>query len=93
LLDQELVRELPESVIRGRWVGKLMDQLETVKTRAARLHGKSLGGILKLQEQIAEAYLAPKHAPASEILDVEPYEPPISGEPGDVSPPGERTMS
>jgi Zn-dependent protease with chaperone function len=76
LLDQELVRELPESVIRGRWVGKLMDQLETVKTRAARLHGKSLGGILKLQEQIAEAYFAPKNAPAPEIVDVEVYEPP-----------------
>jgi hypothetical protein len=53
-----------------------MDQLETVKTRAARLHGKSLGGVLKLQEQIAEAYLMPKHAPAPEIVDAEVYEPP-----------------
>jgi hypothetical protein len=32
--------------------------LDQVKSRASRLHFKSLGGILRLQEEIAEKFLA-----------------------------------
>ncbi len=58
LLKQELVRELSSNVIKGKWLDKLMNQLGEVQAKAARLHFKSLGGILALQEKIAADYLA-----------------------------------
>ncbi len=58
LLDEEIVKELPETYVKGKWLDKLLRQLNTVMNRTARLHGKSLGGILKLQEEIAARYLA-----------------------------------
>lgn len=65
LLDEEIVKELPETYVKGKWVDKLMRQLGQVMNRTTRLHGKGLGGILKLQEEIAERFLA-KGLPAAE---------------------------
>ncbi len=57
LLNEDIVKELPESYVKGKWIGKLLTQLELVKNRSARLHFKSLGGILRLQEEIAWKFL------------------------------------
>jgi Zn-dependent protease with chaperone function len=56
LLDDD-VRDLPGGSVSGEWVGRLLNQLDQVRGKAARLHFKSLGGILKLQEQIAAEFL------------------------------------
>lgn len=56
ILEEKMVPELPLTYVKGKWVGKLLDQLETVKNRCFRLHWKSVGGILALQEKIAAAW-------------------------------------
>jgi hypothetical protein len=66
LLNEDIVKELPESYVKGKWIGKLLTQLELVKNRSARLHFKSLGGILRLQEEIARKFL--KEEPESTRL-------------------------
>jgi hypothetical protein len=43
--------------ISGKQVQKLMDQLSKVIDRAQRIHFKSLGGILALQEEIGRQWL------------------------------------
>lgn len=58
LLDQTLVREFPENFVKGQQIGKLMEQMELVLSRSSRLHFKSLGGILALQERAAAGYLS-----------------------------------
>jgi len=58
LLNEEVVRELSSNIIKGKWLDKLMNQLGEVQAKAARLHFKSLGGILALQEKIAADFLA-----------------------------------
>lgn len=68
LLDEEIVKELPETYIKGKWLNQLLRQLGTVMNRTSRLHGKSLGGILKLQEEIARRYLEQRQ-PLTPIID------------------------
>ncbi len=58
LLSEDLIKELPESYVKGKWVDKLLRQLDQVRAKSARLHFKSLGGILRYQEDIAEKFLA-----------------------------------
>jgi Zn-dependent protease with chaperone function len=53
LLDQELIREPRENRIEGKWIDKLLKQLDQVRYKAQRLHFKSIGGILALQEKVA----------------------------------------
>jgi Zn-dependent protease with chaperone function len=53
ILEEKLVAEPPLSYIKGKWVIKLLNQLQSVKSRCFRLHFKSVGGILALQEKIA----------------------------------------
>ena len=78
LLDEEIVKELPETYIKGKWLDKLLRQLGQVMNRTSRLHGKSLGGILKMQEEIAAKFLAMRSAgpavesPLMPIFDDEP---------------------
>jgi hypothetical protein len=74
LLDREVVREMPRSMIKANLVMKLLDQLQRVRNRSGRLHGKSMGGILKLQEEIAEKFLASRRGPG-EILEAEIIDP------------------
>lgn len=66
LLDQEIVRELPETFVDTKWVSKLLRQLDRVRSRASRLHFKSLGGLLRLQEDIAVRYRSNRVATAAE---------------------------
>jgi Zn-dependent protease with chaperone function len=58
LLEGEWVEPLPENEkgIPGEWIGKLMTQFHHTRERAGRVHFKSLGAILALQERIAVAY-------------------------------------
>ncbi len=58
LLDQNLIAELPEEYVRGDWVLKLMRQMLQVWKKTHRLHFKSMGNILGLQEQIAKEFKA-----------------------------------
>lgn len=74
LLDEEIVKELPETYVKGKWRDKLLSQLGKVMGRTARLHGKSLGGILRLQEEIAAQFLA-KPAPAAPLTPIFDDEP------------------
>lgn len=57
LLDQDIVPELPETYVKGKWLDKLFRQLDQVQSKASRLHFKSLGGILRMQDDIAQQYL------------------------------------
>lgn len=73
LLDGDLIREPPEYAIKGKWVVKLLKQLDEVKTKAQRLHFKSLGGILALQEKLAEQWSGPGRCPSPAAgVEVEP---------------------
>jgi Zn-dependent protease with chaperone function len=59
LLEEPLVEDVPavSNSISGQWVGRLMKQLSQVQSKGRRLHFKSLGAILALQERIAEQWL------------------------------------
>jgi Zn-dependent protease with chaperone function len=58
LLDEPLVRPLRASVnsLNGEWIGKFMNQLNAVIVKMRRIHYKSLGGILSLQENVAQKW-------------------------------------
>jgi Zn-dependent protease with chaperone function len=72
ILEGKMVPEPPLSHVKFAWIYKLMDQLQGVKNRCVRLHFKSLGGILKLQEQIATKWKAGREPVAAEVLDDAP---------------------
>ena len=60
LLNEPLVKPLNPKAqsLDGKWVGAFMQQLNAVRDRTRRIHFKSLGGILALQERIAEGWFA-----------------------------------
>jgi Zn-dependent protease with chaperone function len=60
ILEGKLVPEPPLTELKGVWVHKLMNQLLSVKNKCFRLHFKSLGGILALQEKIAASWTQAK---------------------------------
>ena len=72
LLSEPLLRTLHggESTIDGAYVGKLMAQMGEVLDKGARILFKSLGGLLAMQEQIAERWALPPAPP--EPTPVEP---------------------
>jgi Zn-dependent protease with chaperone function len=58
LLDRPLVPALAPktSSLDGQWINAFLEQLNEVITRLRRIHFKSLGGILSLQENIAREW-------------------------------------
>ncbi|MGL4422526.1 MAG: M48 family metallopeptidase [Gemmataceae bacterium] len=72
LLDENLVSELPETFVKGKWIDKLLRQLNQVKSKAQRLHFKSLGGILQLQQEIQDAFEKKSGGTPASIMEVEP---------------------
>jgi Zn-dependent protease with chaperone function len=77
LLQHSLVRELidTERSLDGRWIGRFMEQFGEVCERAQRIHSKSQGGILALQEKIALEWRSgraagPPHAMGEAIGDM-----------------------
>jgi hypothetical protein len=59
LLDKKLVAgvSVSQGELRGKWVDKFLKQFHEVQTRIDRLHFKSLGAILALQENIGATAL------------------------------------
>ncbi|QJW97490.1 M48 family metallopeptidase [Frigoriglobus tundricola] len=72
ILVGKMVPEPPLSYFKGVWLDKLMNQLQGVQQKCARLHFKSLGGILQLQETIAARWRAQREPVAAEVLDEAP---------------------
>ncbi len=70
ILEGKMVPEPPLSELKGVWVQKLMTQLQGVKNRCFRLHFKSVGGILAMQEKVAAAWLAARAPVAAEVVEV-----------------------
>src|SRR5262249_25097346 len=75
LLAKKLVHSLDtdEGTLRGEWINKLMNQIGEVQEKLRRIHFKSLGGILILQDRIHakwRAHLA--SMPTVEALTEEP---------------------
>jgi Zn-dependent protease with chaperone function len=60
LLNKPLIYMLNRHANRlnGEWIGEFLEQLGEVIGRAKRIHFKSLGGILALQEKLAEQWTA-----------------------------------
>jgi hypothetical protein len=60
LLDKNLVSGFSsfDMMIKGKQVGKLVQQFQHIHKRAVRIHFKSLGGILALQERVSKECLA-----------------------------------
>jgi Zn-dependent protease with chaperone function len=103
LLDKKLVHSLDrhEQSLRGDWINKFMTQLTEVIEKLRRIHFKSLGGILLLQdriyqqwkEQLASMPVAQAHveeparpAPASATAAPRPVARPVSGPGTSVKP-------
>ena len=70
ILEGKMVPEPPMSMsnLKDTWVNKLMNQLLGVKNRCFRLHFKSLGGILAMQEKVAAAWVAAKTNVAAGVV-------------------------
>jgi Zn-dependent protease with chaperone function len=58
LLDKKLVHSLDrdEGTLRGEWIDKLMRQIIEVQAKLRRIHYKSLGGILILEDRIHKTW-------------------------------------
>jgi Zn-dependent protease with chaperone function len=74
ILEGKMVPEPPLSYVKANWINKLLDQLRGVRRRCGRLHWKSVGGILAMQEKIATAWQerrAPVEAELGEVVEAE----------------------
>ena len=60
LLSDDLIRPPGENSVSGKWLDKLFKQMNEMSGKSARLHFKSLGQILALQERIAAQFLVAK---------------------------------
>ncbi len=74
ILEDKLVSEPPLSYVKGKWVEKLLRQLDSVRSRCFRLHWKSVGGILALQEKIAEEWKKQRAPIEAELVEIVPAE-------------------
>jgi Zn-dependent protease with chaperone function len=66
LLSGQLIGRLSaaSNSLDGKWIGRFLEQLGEVIDKAQRIHFKSLGGILALQEKLGEQWLASGRCPA-----------------------------
>jgi Zn-dependent protease with chaperone function len=71
ILPEKMVPEPPLSYVKGTWCQKLVDQLGSVRSKCFRLHFKSVGGILALQERIAAAWKEARAPIPAEIVEPE----------------------
>ena len=74
ILEGKMVPEPPLNYAKGAWINKLMTQLQGVRNKCFRLHFKSVGGILRLQEQIAGKWKVAREPISAEVVEVEPIE-------------------
>jgi Zn-dependent protease with chaperone function len=70
LLELPLLRNLKPITrrLRASWIIKYLNQFSEVINKVRRLHFKSLGAILQLQEKIAAAFLTWQHAPPAPVV-------------------------
>jgi Zn-dependent protease with chaperone function len=90
LLDKKLVHSLDsdEDTLRGEWISKLMNQIGEVQEKLRRIHFKSLGAMLLLQDRIHRKwrdYLA--SLPAVLAATEEPARAPVVPAPMPAAPP------
>ena len=71
LLDEKLIKEMPEDYVELKWIFKLWNQLSQVLKKSARLYFKSVGNILAIQEKVAKEFNAMK---PPEPITLEPAE-------------------
>ncbi len=64
IFEGELLREIPETFVTGKWIDKLLKQLGMTRQRILRMDFKSLGAILLMQDKMHAAWLA-KVTPAA----------------------------
>jgi hypothetical protein len=78
LLSEKLIEKLPadSTSLDGTYVNQLMNQMGEVIDKSARILFKSLGGLLALQERIADRWLLAQTPPAEAVADVPPQEQP-----------------
>jgi hypothetical protein len=69
ILEGKMVPEPPLSYVKGVWIDKLMNQLQGVRQKCFRLHFKSVGGVLALQEKIAAQWKAMREPVAAEVVE------------------------
>jgi Zn-dependent protease with chaperone function len=69
ILEGKMVPEPPLSYVKGVWIDKLRKQLGGVKNKCFRLHFKSIGGVLSLQEKIAAQWKAMREPVAAEVVE------------------------
>ncbi|HJZ58990.1 MAG TPA: hypothetical protein VKE74_28865 [Gemmataceae bacterium] len=64
LFNRKLIRNLhtTETSLEGSWINEFMGQMAEVIDKATRVLFKSLGGLLALQERIAERWAAARAA-------------------------------
>lgn len=72
ILEGKMVPEPPLSYVKGVWIDKLMTQLQGVRLKCFRLHFKSVGGILRMHEDIAAKWKAMREPVAAEVVETEP---------------------
>jgi Zn-dependent protease with chaperone function len=72
ILEGKMVPEPPLSYVKLDWCQKLVDQLAAVRAKCFRLHCKSLGGILGLQEKVTTQWKALREPVAAEVFEPEP---------------------
>ena len=71
ILPEKMVPEPPLSYVKGNWCQKLVDQLGSVRSKCFRLHFKSVGGILALQDESRPRGRRPSAPVSAEIVDPE----------------------
>ncbi|HEY1190137.1 MAG TPA: M48 family metalloprotease [Gemmata sp.] len=70
ILEGKMVPEPPLTYAKGTWVYKLRQQLQGVRQKCFRLHFKSVGGILRLQEEIAAKWVRAREPIGAELVEV-----------------------
>jgi len=59
IFEGELLREIPETFVTGKWIAKLLTRLGVARQRILRTDFKSLGAILVMQDKMFAAWLPP----------------------------------
>jgi hypothetical protein len=84
IFEGQLVRDLPETFIKGTWIAKFVAQLDRTRHRVNRMDYKSLGAILQMQDRLAAEWLAKQpratEPPLPELIvldDVPPNKPEV----------------
>lgn len=76
IFELELLRELPETYVKGTWIETLREQMVHMRSRVNRMDFKSLGAILQMQDRFFKEWQELSTPPALLLDPVEPESPP-----------------